>query len=321
MMIELMEPYRSYDRYLADARKLAKEYENVLQCVTIGSSHDNRDILLLKLGIGKQYLVCCGGVHARETVNPVVLLYMVEYYADLYRDYRQQRNTLKKNNNLPTQNIQMEYEQLLYKSCIHELLQTFTILFVPLLNPDGYEIALNGFDAIRDPMLKEKCIRMDISYEQWKFNARGVDINRNFPSRLWRSKSLKDRPASENETKALVGLFQEFQTKGFLDIHSRGKQIYYYRSLMPDSYNEKQYKIASRLKEITNYELVAPEDEIEKGDTGGNTVHYYSEYFGKPALTIETVEEPAQFPLDTSYREPTFEELKLVIPEFGRMVI
>lgn len=320
-MINLEEPYRSYDRFMADARKLAKEYENVLQCVTIGSSHDNRDILLLKLGIGQQYIVCCGGVHARETVNPVVLLRIVEYYADLYRSYREQRNTMKKTINSSMLNIETEYEQRLYKTCIYELLQTFTILFVPLLNPDGYEIALNGFGVIRDPKIKERCIRMNIPYAAWKYNARGVDINRNFPSRLWSKKSPKDQPASENETKVLMGLFQKYIGKGFLDFHSRGKQIYYYRSLMPDSYNEKQNRIAARLKEITNYELVAPEDEIENGDTGGNTVHYYSEYFGKPALTIETVEETAEFPLGTQYREPTFEELKLVISEFGSLVI
>lgn len=321
MIIDFDEPYCSYDRFLKDAANLANKYSNILQCVTVGRSYDNRDIILLKLGIGQQHMVCCGGVHARETTNPVVLLKMVEYYADLFSNYKQQRNNLKSKLNAPTQNLQDEYEQLLYGTCIYELLQTFTILFVPLLNPDGYMIALNGFDAIKDQKLREKCISMRVPYQDWKYNARGIDINRNFPSKLWKPKFQNDQPASETETKILISLFRKYKTKGFLDFHSRGKQIYYYRSLMPESYNEKQFKIASRLKEITNYELVPPEDEIEAGDTGGNTVHFYSENFRKPALTIETVEEIAEFPLSFDFRQSTFEELKLVIFEFGSMII
>jgi g-D-glutamyl-meso-diaminopimelate peptidase len=321
MIIDFQEPYRSYDKFLADAQRLAAKYPNILQYVTVGRSHDKRDIILLKLGTGQQHMVCCGGVHARETVNPVVLLRLVEYYAGLYSSYKQQRSNLKKKMNLPTQNLGAEYEQLLYGTCIYELLQTFTILFVPLLNPDGYVLALNGFDAINDPKLRAECISRNIPFAEWKYNARGVDINRNFPSKLWSEKFPGDQPASENETKILISLFQKYRTKGFLDFHSRGKQIYYHRSLLPGSYNEKQYKIACRLKEITNYELVPPQDEIEAGDTGGNTVHYYSEYLNKPALTLETVEEPAKFPLGIEFREEAFAEIKLVVFEFGSMIV
>ena len=86
---------------------------------------------------------------------------------------------------------------------------------------------------------------------------------------------------------------------------------------MPLSYNENQLKIAKRLKDITKYELVDPKNEIDYGDSGGNTVHYFSERFNKPALTIETVDEYATFPLDYKYRSSTFEELKLVLFELG----
>jgi g-D-glutamyl-meso-diaminopimelate peptidase len=149
-----------------------------------------------------------------------------------------------------------------------------------------------------------------------------MDINRNFPSKLWNPKFEGDHAASENETKALIFLFLDYnRSKGFLDFHSRGKQIYYYRNQMPDSYNNKQYEIACRLKKVTNYELVPPEEEIDPGDSGGNTVHYFAEHFRKPALTIETVEEDAQFPLDISFRFTTFEETKLVIFKFASMII
>lgn len=320
-MIDLQEPNYDYDKFLQDTKNLANQYEQLITCVTIGESHDNRDIVLLTLGVGKKYMICCGGVHARESVNPIVLLRIIEYYADLYVNHKEQKISLKRRLSHPNLNLQSEYEQMLYGACIYELLQTYTILFVPLINPDGYMIALQGFDSIRNQKLRNHCIEMELSSDEWKYNARGSDINRNFPSQLWQPKFKHDFAASENETKALIRLFHKYPTIGFLDFHSRGKSIYYYRSLMSESYNERQLEIASRLQEITGYSLVPPQDEIEAGDTGGNTVHYYSEYFYKPAFTIETVEDEAGFPLAIEYRQPTFEELKLLIFEFGSMII
>lgn len=321
MIVNLMESIYSYDKLVADALSLAKQYNSILEYVTIGKSHDNRDILLLKLGLGKKYIICCAGVHARENLNPIVIMRIIEYYAQLYVNYNDNKESLKKQLGNQTQYLGAEYEYMLYGACINELLHTFTILFVPLLNPDGYMISLEGFPAIRNEKLRQKCINSQISSMEWKFNARGIDINRNFPSRLWRPKNEEDYAASENETKALIYLFQEYKSNGFLDFHSRGNMIYYYRSMMPEGYNKKQLEIAKRFKEITNYDLVIPQDEVETGDSGGNTVHYYSEHFNRPALTIETLDENEPFPLDEKLRIPVFEKLKLVIFEFGSMII
>lgn len=321
MIIDLNIPVYSYDKLVSDAKSLAQQYHTVLQFVTIGRSHDNRDIILLKLGVGKQYMICCSGVHGRENINPVVLLRIVEDYADMYVNYKQQKFSLKSRLKNPTQNLKREYEKLQLGKCIYELLQTYTILIIPVLNPDGYEIALSGFESIRNDDLREKCKAMNVQSSEWKMNARGIDINRNFPSKLWAAKFEGDHPASENETKALIFIFHEYKSKGFIDFHSRGKQIYYYRSLMPDNYNKKQYQLAIRLKKITGYELVAPEEEIGPDDSGGNTVHYYSEHFNRPAITLETVEDEAQLPLDMKYRFTTYEEIRLVLLKFGSMII
>lgn len=321
MIIDFSEPVYSYDKLIMDAQNLAQQYHTILDCVTIGSSHDNRDILLLKLGLGQKTMVITAGVHGRESINPIVMLAIVEYYADMYMNSRQQKQNFRRKRANLTVHKKREYEQMLYGALIYELLQTFTILFVPLLNPDGYMISLEGFSVIRNELLREKCLSYHIPHSEWKFNARGIDINRNFPSRLYQPAFENDRAASENETKALIYLFHEYKSRGFLDFHSRGKSIYYYRSMMPDSYNQKQQEIANRLKKITNYKLEPPQNEVETGDTGGNTVHYYSEHFNKPALTIETVDETADFPLNQDYRVPTFEELKLVIFEFGSLII
>ncbi len=321
MIVDLKEADYSYDKLITDAKALAKQYDTILKYVTIGKSHDNRDIILLKLGVGQKHIICCGGVHARETINSIVLLRIAEYYAELYVNYKQQKKDLILRLYGTDQHLKEEYEQMLYGACIYELLQTFTILIVPLLNPDGYMIALKGFEAIRNDALRRQCEELQQSSADWKANARGVDINRNFPCQLWHQKFEGDHPASENETKALMQVFHDHKAKGFLDFHSRGKSIYYYRSRMPESYNKKQLILASRLQKVTNYKLELPEDEVETGDSGGNTVHYYSEHFWRPALTIETVEDEADFPMNIKYRIPTFEELRFLIFEFGSMVV
>lgn len=321
MIVDFKDENYCYEKLIGDAFGLANKYSEILKYVTVGKSHDNRDIILLKLGVGRQHLICCSGVHARENVNPIVMLRIIEDYAEFYYQHKKRKQDFKRRDHYTKIRDNVEYENILYGTCIYEMLQTFTILFVPLLNPDGYMISLNGFDTINNPELRAICKSKKVAAVEWKFNARGVDLNRNFPCMLYRPKGPGEYAASENETKALISIFHEYRSKGFLDFHSRGKQIYYHRRIMSDAYNAKQKEIALRLAGVTNYVLNPPEIEIDPGDTGGNTVHYYSERFKKPALTIETVEEDAEFPLSIMHRESTFHELRLVILEFGSRII
>lgn len=319
MIVNLEEALYSYDKLVSDGKALAEQYHTMIQYVTIGRSHDNRDIVMLKLGMGKRYILFCAGVHGRETINPIVLMRLTEYYAEHEQRYGNEKEQMRRQL-IEHSGYLEEYWRLLFGRCITELLQTFTILIIPLLNPDGYMVSLIGYDAIRDQGLKKKALATNLPYQEWKYNARGIDINRNFPSRLWKPKGPGDYAASEYETRALISVFHQYRIRGFLDLHSRGRAIYYYRSRMPELYNERQRKAANRLKEITKYELMPPGDEIDPGDTGGNTVHYFSEHFYRLAITLETVEEEAKFPLSNHYRTSTFEELKLLFFELGSLL-
>ncbi len=319
MIIDFNKPQYSYIDLISDANALAQTYSNIMQNVTIGKSHDNRDIVMLKLGTGKKYILFCAGVHGRETINPIILLKIAEYYAKIYEEFYKVKEKFENFLKNPAGDFEKQYNRMIFGKCVYELLRTYTILMIPLLNPDGYMISLYGYNTIQDLDLRKRIKKMGINHTEWKYNGRGVDINRNFPCRSWKPKGPRDYAASENETKTLIQIFHQYRIRCFLDFHSRGKSIYYYRNSMPSSYNENQYKIAKKLKEITGYGLVSPENEIEYGDSGGNTVHYFSERFNKPALTIETVDEDAAFPLDYKYRFSTFEEVKLVLFILGSL--
>lgn len=305
---ELME----YGNYLQD------RYQQVLEVSIIGSSHDNRKIPMFQIGSRPIKLIVTGGVHGRESINPVVLMKMIEDFCILEMDQRameqwekkrKQENKKKRlfiNSGLRDFIFYQEQEgQEVYKE------NSFAI--IPLVNPDGYEIAQKGFSAIQDLELREKIKNMGVDYQQWKYNGRGIDINRNFPSKTWKKKFDGDIPASEKETMAVMEVMDRIRGEAYLDFHSRGKAIYYYRNHMGTQYNDRQKVWAKKIHDRTNYRFMKPSEEVDENDSGGNTVHYYSEQIGNPAITIETVPEKAEFPLEIKWQRKTYKEIKDVL--------
>lgn len=247
--------YLELNHYL---ETLKDQYPERFKLESIGLTLNQRSIPMLIFGQGKHKILATGGVHGRESINPPVLISMAEQYL-----------------HNPDKLEKLDGQ----------------VYLIPLLNPDGYEIA-----------------RQD--YILWKNNGKGVDINRNFPSKTYRAKWEGDRPGSEEETQALMEVMNRVLPDGYIDYHSRGKSIFCYRSQMDEVYNERQYKIAQKLKKVTGYKLEEPIDEIEEGDSGGNTVHYFSEKFERPAITIETVADPERFPLNPLLQIETLYEIK-----------
>lgn len=287
-----LDRYYSYNDLVSDASMLRIAYPDFIHTEVLGTSVLNRSIIMFRVGRGSKGIILTSGVHGRESVNPIVLMAMMEEYADVYYD---KRNTKRLKDE--------EYVTLT------EFFDEYSLYMVPLVNPDGYMVALSGYDMIHNEEMREHAIETGIPAEEWKYNARSIDINRNFPSKNWVKKFKGDMPASEPETRAIMRMFREVNSEGYIDYHSRGEVIYYYRRQMSKEYNEKQLEIAERLAKVTGYSLMPPEEEIVGEDSGGNTVHYYSEHHKRPAITIETVPEDAGFPLDTTYQGITYHQI------------
>ena len=263
-----------------ELKKLAEAYPDMTRLLCEGESTDARPIYSLTAGNGNDVLICTGGVHGRESINPTVLVEMLK-----------------------------EYCAACTKDSSH-ILNRYRLCVIPLLNPDGYEIALQGFDAVRNAALREMLKSSDISARDWKANARGADLNRNFPCQSYRKQSKEDAPLSEVESRLLTKVFEREKSIGYIDFHSRGREIYWYRGAMNEQYNKRQKEIAHCFARVSGYMIGRIEQEMPDAMSGGNTVQYYSERYEMPAITVETVEEEAIFPLSERWLPEVYHEIK-----------
>lgn len=266
-----------YSEYALQIEELVKVYDNCLSIIDMWETVDKRKLIATKLGKGVVRLIIIAGVHGREWVNTKVLVNILKFYCKMYMD----SVVIRGDGGLD----------------VRRLLDRRSIIFIPLVNPDGYAIATEGFYAIKNKELRERCQSLNIDCRYWKYNARGIDINRNFRCKSYMKKVISDYPFSENESIWLKKMFDKYRADILIDIHSRGENIFYYRNYMNKEYNINQLKWAKYIGNITGYRLSEPSEEIGEKDCGGNTVHYYSEYVKNAAITIETVSEEEGIPI------------------------
>lgn len=278
-----------FDNHILSFEELEQKIKNTaaenpeIRLRTFGESEDKRPLYVMEIGEGGKAVFILGGVHGRESINPAVLVQIAQDTANLYK----QQDT-----------------------AASQLLKEYRLLFIPLLNPDGYVIAQEGFSAIRNDKLRKEAMDKKIRPSEWKGNGRGMDLNRNFPSVSYRSANEADYAGSEAESRALIRLIRENQNAGMLDFHSRGEVIYYYRNALGADYNKRQRRLAQYLADESGYYLGTAEDEFAGDGIGGNTVHFYSEYTKMPAITVETVPSAAQFPLPAYLQERVYGQIK-----------
>ncbi len=115
------------------------------------------------------------------------------------------------------------------------------IVFLPMVNPDGVEIALHGSDTAGDYASFVHAAGGD-TYGLWQANARGVDINHNFNAGWAQMQALSvkmgktapaarqysgESPESEPETRAVTDLCRRLGFRHVVALHSQGEEIYW----------------------------------------------------------------------------------------------
>lgn len=265
----------TYEDMTADLREIAGKYRGKASLSSIGSSEDGRNIWCLRIGnasAGKK-LVIDGAIHAREWLNSQMLLRKCE---EILREYG-------------------DYKSRLSRVCVY---------VVPMINPDGVAISQSGFGAIRSEKLRKTCKKTKSSSRTWKGNARGVNLNFNFPGG-WNPKGKAKKPdgvtypgekaASEKETKAMMRFINRLSgVKGVLNYHSMGSVLYWnYNVESNAALRERQTALAYKINSFTKYRLMPKSISTDPNGGLGDWLIYNKKI---PTVTVETGSVPCPLP-------------------------
>lgn len=220
----------------------------------IGRSVQGRNLWGLTLGTGKRRVLMAAAFHASEWLTSLVCLRLCEELC-----------------------YALEHEQPLCGWEVRRAMTGRSVVFVPMVNPDGVEIALG------DPSLR------------WQANAGGVDLNHNFNAgweilqqsekengitgpcaRQWGGPHAE----SEVETKALVSLCRRADFRHVVALHSQGEEIYwqYGEHTPPES-----QLMALSMAAVSGYRVGMPTGLASHG----GFKDWFIEEFRRPGFTIE----------------------------------
>ncbi len=254
------------------------------EAASLGTSVMGRDIYCIKIGRGKKKAVLTGAHHGLEYITSLFLM----RFADLY-----------------TQSAISGEEMFGYD--VRRFFSETTLYIVPMVNPDGVDIAVNGLD-ITDEFHRQLISRVGIhSFRKvWQANANGVDLNHNYDA-LWHRVVEKPSPSlfggefpeSEPETKAICGLLRNVNADLLICFHSQGEEIYYDFDGMEE---KKSRMIAEKMAQASGYEVSHPTGTASYG----GCKDWFIKEFGKAGFTVEIGK--GKNPLPDSVINKIFEE-------------
>ncbi len=249
---------------------MAENYDFV-RCDSIGKSVGGRSIPAVMIGDAEEYVLYAGGFHGSERLTVLLLL----KFADELCRCRKEGTAIS----------DVRAEALLWDK---------GLAVVPVVNPDGYEVSLVGWQ--KGGAFASKIKRLsggDTTH--WNANLRGVDINHNFnadwgktaevtkQSGVWGAGPSKyggTRPESEPETAALVAFCKNYKFRHAMAFHSQGEVIY-----APDAGEDipRAAKAAQILSFSSGYPISAPTGTA----VGAGFKDWFVKEFHRPAFTVE----------------------------------
>ncbi len=267
----IVDPYKiyTYEQMRTDIGKMKNMYSKLVDVYSIGLSAEGRDIPAFNVGCGSRNIILFGSMHGNEYISTAFVMYMLDRYLLGYAA-----------------------DSTISGVSCREILDEYTFVVVPMVNPDGVNIAQNGPDAAKNPDEISAMTLRETSYAGWKANANGVDLNRNFPY-YWQSSSTVTSPASaeyrgeyagsEPETKALLAFIASVDFEAALSFHTFG-EVLYWADNKSEYLTERYRPLAQYLADGIGYRLLDPEN---LDDFGGYMINYMRGTYGKFCMTVE----------------------------------
>lgn len=263
----------SYDLLERDIGYLKMKYP-FITVGKIGASVCGRDLHYIKFGNGPNKVLYNGTHHGLEWITSLLLMKFTENICKAYKNGKQIRG----------------YD-------IRELFKRSTIYIVPMVNPDGVDLVINGLkksNPYYNELLKWNNGNADFS-KVWQANVRGVDLNHNYDASFDLSKKAEKEhcivgpgptrysgecPESEPETKALADFTRKEDFKLVMAYHSQGKEIYWqYGNSTPPIAKS----IGEIFSEVSGYKL----GEVTGIASYAGYKDWFIDKFKRPGYTIE----------------------------------
>lgn len=241
-----------------------------IELQSIGKSEKGRDLWAARLGKGEKSLLLVGAHHGREWMTTSLLMKMLEKYAIAYK----------------------QGEKL--GSYSPQLLDEVSIWFVPMINPDGVSIQQGN---LSDLSFTEKIAVWQMNgyrfnWMQWKANAKGVDLNRQYPAG-WNTVAAEvgkpsyqfykgRRPLEAKEVQALSAFTEKVKPLMAVSYHTSGREIFWYYQNKRE-HLLRDYILAKKTAQLTRYKLSMPENHA----IGSGFTDWFITEFERPAMTIE----------------------------------
>lgn len=277
-----------YSKLQMDIKTLTDNY-NIIKSYSIGKSVMQKDIICAEIGRGEKKVFLGGAYHGLEYLTAAFLIKFLSNY---------------------TVAVMTETEHYGYD--IKKFYDSVTLCIVPMVNPDGVDIAVNGLD-ITNEYHRHLISMVGIhSFNHvWQANARGVDINHNFDAN-WHM--VVDRPSpskyggesasSEPETRAVEEFVRKENFDLMLAFHSQGREIYYDFDGMTGKHS---LEIAEKMAKESGYAVCVPEGTASYG----GCKDWFIKEFGKAGFTVEIGQ--GQNPLPMSMLDDVYDENAKII--------
>ncbi|MFT4412625.1 M14 family metallopeptidase [Fredinandcohnia humi] len=275
-----------YEAFLSDSKKLQNIYP-FLYSRSIGNSVLGKDLIELKLGRGTKKIHVNGSFHANEWITTNVIMTFLNDYL------------LALTNMAPIKGI---YVEPLYRETM--------LSMVPMVNPDGVNLVLNG--PPEEEQFNKEVVRINngnLDFKDWKANIRGVDLNNQFPAKWEIEKERKkpkepaprdypgDAPLTEPEVIAIRDLTKEADFSRVLAFHTQGEEIYWgYEGFEPGI----SESIVNEFSRVSGYKAV------RYVDSHAGYKDWFIQKWKRPGYTIELGEGVNPLPLsqfDEIYQE------------------
>lgn len=251
----------SYETIYFSMWEMGQRYGKFTKFRVMGESHDQRMIPALEIGEGEEVIFCISGIRGTENVLPGLLVKLSEEYCKAY-----ECGWL----------VDEFYE-------VKTLLDKIRICMIPLLNPDGYEICQNGWISLRNPIYRQMLRMQGVSEKEFQGNGRGIDIKKNFPTLFYTRTRIGREPGSENETKALIHLLQDYRSRGLLSFSEKQKKAIHYCHTSGIIRNKRSCRLARHLHKYS----VSSGEICKKEKEEGSLEQFYAERMNEPSLEIE----------------------------------